>query len=146
MGYIKVNSGHVRAIFACGKMLFTTHGDFKIRVWDISLRESFRPKKITTLPQRNPLMLFSKKNIQQHREHISCIAYNHDDKLLYTGSWDRTLKAWKINEKHCVDLFAAHKGHINAIVINQEDGCVFTCSSDGSVKFGEGFLVKVLIF
>ncbi|PON46900.1 Guanine nucleotide-binding protein, beta subunit [Parasponia andersonii] len=142
MGYIKANSGHVRAIFAYGKMLFTTHGDFKIRVWDVSSRETLRPKKITTLPQRNPLMLFSKKNVQQHREHISCIAYNHDDKLLYTGSWDKTIKAWKINEKRCVDSFVAHEGHINAIVINQEDGCVFTCSSDGSVKiwrrvFGE---------
>ncbi|KAL5575194.1 hypothetical protein UlMin_016893 [Ulmus minor] len=143
MGYIKANSGQVRAIFAYGKMLFTTHGDFKIRVWDVSCTESFKPKKMATLPQRNPLMLFSKnKNTQQHREYISCIAYNHDDRLLYTGSWDKTVKAWKVNEKRCVDSFIAHEGHINAIVINHEDGCVFTCSSDGSVKiwrrvFGE---------
>ncbi|PRQ51001.1 putative [Myosin heavy-chain] kinase transcription factor WD40-like family [Rosa chinensis] len=143
IGYIKATSGQVRAILAYGKMLFTTHGDCKIRVWDASSTENFRPKKITSLPQRNRFSnLFSKKSSQQHNDHISCLAYNKEDKLLYTGSWDKSVKAWKINEKRCVDSFIAHEGHVNGIVINQEDGCVFTCSSDGSVKiwrrvFGE---------
>ncbi|PQQ08704.1 protein JINGUBANG [Prunus yedoensis var. nudiflora] len=142
IGYIKAASGQVRAILSSGKMLFTTHGDCKVRIWDASTAENFRPKKITTLPQRNRFLFFSRKSSQQHSDHISCLAYNKEDKLLYTGSWDKTVKAWKINERCCVDSFVAHEGHVNGIVINQEDGCVFTCSSDGSVKiwrrvFGE---------
>lgn len=142
IGYIKAASGQVRAILSSGKMLFTTHGDCKVRIWDASTAENFRPKKITTLPQRNRFLFFSRKSSQQHNDHISCLAYNKEDKLLYTGSWDKTVKAWKINERCCVDSFVAHEGQVNGIVINQEDGCVFTCSSDGSVKiwrrvFGE---------
>ena len=142
MGYIRANSGQVRAILACGRMLFTTHSDCKIRVWNVSITDNFRPKKITTLPQRKSFFLFPRKSTLQHRNIISCLAYNHEERLLYTGSWDRTVKAWNISEKHCVDSFVAHDGHVNAIVINEHDGCVFTCSSDGSVKiwrrvFGE---------
>ncbi|VVA18681.1 PREDICTED: myosin heavy chain kinase [Prunus dulcis] len=142
IGYIKAASGQVRAILSSGKMLFTTHGDCKVRIWDASTAENFRPKKITTLPQRNRFLFLSRKSSQQHNDHISCLAYNKEDKLLYTGSWDKTVKAWKINERCCVDSFVAHEGQVNGIVINQEDGCVFTCSSDGSVKiwrrvFGE---------
>ncbi|ONI15823.1 hypothetical protein PRUPE_3G063300 [Prunus persica] len=139
---MKAASGQVRAILSSGKMLFTTHGDCKVRIWDASTAENFRPKKVTTLPQRNRFLFFSRKSSQQHNDHISCLAYNKEDKLLYTGSWDKTVKAWKINERCCVDSFVAHEGQVNGIVINQEDGCVFTCSSDGSVKiwrrvFGE---------
>ncbi|CAK9161514.1 unnamed protein product [Ilex paraguariensis] len=142
MGYIKAKSGEIRAILAKGKLLFTTHGDYKIRVWDVSLTESFRPKKITTLPRRRSFFSYPRKNIHQHKDYISCIAYNYAENLLYTGSWDKTVKAWKISGRQCVDSFVAHEGHVNAIVINQEDGCVFTCSSDGTVKiwrrvFGE---------
>ncbi|KAF5932064.1 hypothetical protein HYC85_028235 [Camellia sinensis] len=142
MGYIKTNAGEVRAILAYGKLLFTTHGDRKIRVWDVSLKENFRPKKITTLPTRSKFFLYPRKNTNQHKDYISCMAYNHVEKILYTGSWDKTVRAWKVSERRCVDLFLAHEGLVNAIVINQQDGCVFTCSSDGTVKiwrrvFGE---------
>lgn len=134
IGHIKANAGEVRAILAYGRVLFTTHGDFKIRVWNVSIREGFQPKKITSLPRRSSFFLFSRKNGHKHKDHITCMAYNHVEKLLYTGSQDRTVKAWKVSENRCVDSFLAHKGHVNAIVINQQDGCVFTCSSDGTVK------------
>ncbi|XP_059644972.1 protein JINGUBANG-like [Cornus florida] len=133
MGYIKASAGEVRAILAYGKLLFTTHGDRKIRVWDVSLTENFRPKKIATLP-RSSFFLYPRKNSHQHKDYISCTAYNHAEKILYTGSWDKTVKAWKVSERRCIDSFVAHEGHVNAIVVNQEDGCVFTCSSDGTVK------------
>ncbi|KAK8520334.1 hypothetical protein V6N12_004277 [Hibiscus sabdariffa] len=53
---------------------------------------------------------------------------------LYTGSYDRTVKAWRLQDNKCVDTFVVHESKVNAIVVNQDDGCVFTCSSDGSVK------------
>ena len=62
------------------------------------------------------------------------MAYYHAEGILYTGSRDRTVKAWRVSEKQCVDSFVAHEDKVNAMVLNQEDGCLFTCSSDGSVK------------
>ncbi|KAK6153656.1 hypothetical protein DH2020_013295 [Rehmannia glutinosa] len=56
------------------------------------------------------------------------------EQILYTGSWDQTVRVWKISEKKCVDSFLAHEGQVSAIVVDQSDGSVFTCSSDGTVK------------
>uniref|UniRef100_A0A803N7F6 Uncharacterized protein n=1 Tax=Chenopodium quinoa TaxID=63459 RepID=A0A803N7F6_CHEQI len=73
--------------------------------------------------------------------------------ILYTGSFDRTVKAWRINEKKCVDSFIAHGGNINDMVVNQQNGYLITCSSDGTVKmwlrvYGENShaLIRVLVF
>ncbi|CAA3032456.1 myosin heavy chain kinase B-like [Olea europaea subsp. europaea] len=91
MGRIKATIGEIQAILAYWKMLFTTHGDYRIREWDVSLPENFRPKKTVTLPQKKSFFSYLKKNNEQHRDSISCIAYNHEE-LLYTGSWDDTVK------------------------------------------------------
>ncbi|OMO61914.1 hypothetical protein CCACVL1_23154 [Corchorus capsularis] len=136
-GYIKASYGEVRAIFAFGNMLFTTHRDCKIRIWNYTVSDNFRYKKISTLPKRSSfLQLFPKTSSrqQQHKDCVSCMAYYHAEGLLYTGAYDRTVKAWRLLDKKCVDSFLAHESNVNGIVVNQDDGCVFTCSSDGSVK------------
>ncbi|KAL6501975.1 hypothetical protein OROGR_027108 [Orobanche gracilis] len=142
-GYLKSGHGGVRAILAHGNTLFTSHKDRKIRVWDVTggvgaasaALENFQAKQIATLPKNRSIFGFPRTNNgPKHKDCISCMAYNHAAGLLYTGSWDRTVKAWRISDSRCVDSFIAHEDHINAVVLNTDDGCVFTCSSDGSVK------------
>lgn len=53
IGYLRANSGQVPALLAYRRILFTTHSNCKIHIWNVSITEKFRPK-ITTLPQRNP--------------------------------------------------------------------------------------------
>ncbi|XP_021726178.1 protein JINGUBANG-like [Chenopodium quinoa] len=171
-GYIHASSGEVRAMVAHGEVLFTSHKDHKIRVWNMkdcsgnSSSSSFRPRKLTTLPNDShfkkiisrpiaPQIKGTSKPIiiPQHRDTISCMAYYHVEGILYTGSFDRTVKAWRVNEKKCVDSFIAHGGNINDMVVNQQNGYLITCSSDGTVKmwlrvYGENShaLIRVLVF
>lgn len=89
MGFIKASSGQVGAMFACGRMLFTSHGDYRVRIWDVKIGgKKLKPKKISTLPPKRSFLAM--RNIraaqQQHTDLISCLAYNNVDKLLYTGS------------------------------------------------------------
>ncbi|KAJ9183498.1 hypothetical protein P3X46_007343 [Hevea brasiliensis] len=133
-GYLKASSGEVRAILAHGNILFSAHKDHKIRIWNFTVSECYRIRKVSKLPKRSSFRLFSRSNAQQHRDCVSCMAYYHAEGLLYTGSYDRTVKVWKVSDKKCVDSFVAHEDNVNAIVVNQDDGCVFTCSLDGSVK------------
>ncbi|XP_044463698.1 protein JINGUBANG-like [Mangifera indica] len=133
-GCIKTSSGEIRAILAHGNMLFTSHRDCKIRVWSFTVPDTtFKTKKISTMPKRSSFLSL-RTNSQQHKECVSCIAYYRAEGLLYTGSYDRTVKVWRVLDRRCVDSFVAHESNINALVVNQDDGCVFTCSSDGSVK------------
>ncbi|PIN23032.1 WD40 repeat-containing protein [Handroanthus impetiginosus] len=135
-GYFKSRYGEVRAILAHGNTLFTAHKDCKVRVISVTgTPENFQAKKITTLPKNRAIFMFPRKNYTpKHKDCISCMAYNHAEGLLYTGSWDRTVKVWRVSDNRCVDSFTAHEDRINGIALNQDDGCVFTCSSDGSVK------------
>ncbi|KAL8063333.1 hypothetical protein ABFX02_01G021300 [Erythranthe guttata] len=134
-GCFKSTSGEVRAILARGNMLFTSHKDRKVRVWNITAApENFQAKKLTNLPRNRSIFKFPSGGNNRHKDCISCMAYNHAEGLLYTGSYDRTVKVWRISDSRCVDSIAAHDDLINAVVVNQDDGCVFTCSSDGSVK------------
>ncbi|KAF3446045.1 hypothetical protein FNV43_RR11223 [Rhamnella rubrinervis] len=136
---IKSTAGDIRAMLVHGNMLFAANKDHKIRMWNFTaVSDSFRFKKVSSFPRRSSSipLLFSRTNNQQrqHKDCVSCLAYYHAGGLLYTGSYDRTVKAWRVSNAKCVDSFVAHEDKVNAIVVNQDDGCVFTCSSDGSVK------------
>jgi COMPASS component SWD3 len=75
-GCLKANSGEIRAMFAYGNMLFTTHKDHKILVWNFTVSDSFRFNKVSTLPRRGSFLLYLKRtNTHKHKDCISCIAY-----------------------------------------------------------------------
>ncbi|XP_010668327.2 protein JINGUBANG isoform X1 [Beta vulgaris subsp. vulgaris] len=146
-GYIQARCGEVRAMLAYDDMLFTSHKDHKLRIWNLRFfNGNFRARKVITLPSSShfknficrsvspPHRLTSKPVNPQHKDIISCMAYYHVEGILYTGSFDRTIKTWKLTEKKCVDSFIAHGDHINDMVVNQQNGSLFTCSSDGTVK------------
>lgn len=134
-GHLRASYGDVRAILAYSNMLFSTHKDYKIRIWNFAVSETFKSKKVGTLPRKTSLLSFHKsKHTPKHRDSVTCLAYYHSEGLLYSGSHDRTVKAWRVSDTKCVDSFVAHGDNINSILVNQDDGCLFTCSSDGSVK------------
>lgn len=140
-GLLKSTSGEVRAILAHGDTLFTSHKDLKIRVWNFAVvSNSFLFKKLSSIPKKRrssfpSLFSISKPKLaERHKDCISCLAYYHAEGLLYTGSYDRTVKAWRVATQKCVDSFLAHEDNVTGILVNQDDGCVFTCSTDGSVK------------
>ncbi|KAL6985431.1 hypothetical protein U1Q18_018805 [Sarracenia purpurea var. burkii] len=137
-GYLKASSGEVRAMLAYGTTLFTSHRDFKVRIWDVGSPESFfRPKQVATIPRKSSFPWFPAGvtgRRYHHKDCVSCMAYYQAEGILYTGSWDKTVKAWRVSDSRCVDSFTAHDDIVNSVVVNQEDGCVFTCSSDGSVR------------
>ncbi|WOG85655.1 hypothetical protein DCAR_0104846 [Daucus carota subsp. sativus] len=133
-GYLKASCGSVRAMLAYGNVLFTSHKDFKIRTWIVTVSDNFKAKKISTLPRRNSLFTFSRRTSEGHKDYISCMAYYNAEGLLYTGSWDKTVKVWRVWDNLCVDTFLAHDDNVNAVVVNQDDGVLFTCSCDGSIK------------
>ncbi|KAG6608090.1 Protein JINGUBANG, partial [Cucurbita argyrosperma subsp. sororia] len=134
-GYLKAAAGGVWAIAAYGNMLFTSHRDSRIRVWNFTASHNLTSKKLCSLPKRTSFLLFSKtETTHLHKDTISCMAYYHAQDLLYTASHDKTVKAWRISDRKCVDSFLAHEDKVNSITVNKNDGCLFTCSSDGTVK------------
>ncbi|KAI3503959.1 hypothetical protein L1887_32480 [Cichorium endivia] len=69
----------------------------------------------------------------KHYNAVACMSLDEEQGLLYSGSWDRTMKVWRISDSKCLESVNAHEDAINFIVVGF-DGLVFTGSADGTVK------------
>ncbi|OVA10857.1 WD40 repeat [Macleaya cordata] len=142
----KSNSGLVKAIVIAGEKIFTGHQDGKIRVWKVSAKNPKIHKRVGTLPKLKDFIKSSMNpsnyvEVRRHRnaiwikhfDAISCLSLNEDQGLLYSGSWDKTLKVWRVSDFKCLESINAHDDAVNSVVAGF-DGMVFTGSADGTVK------------
>ncbi|KAK8938788.1 Guanine nucleotide-binding protein subunit beta-like protein [Platanthera zijinensis] len=148
----KSSSGLVKAIvISSNGHIFTGHQDGKIRIWEkISQKKSHLHKRVGSLPRLkdhfksaiNLSNIFDSRRRRRrhntagwirHTDAVSCLALDENNGLLYSGSWDRTLKIWRVSDCRCLESLNAHEDAVNAVVIGF-DGFVFTGSSDGTVK------------
>ncbi|KAL8140829.1 hypothetical protein V2J09_006850 [Rumex salicifolius] len=141
------SSGLVKSIAFDGESgnVFTAHQDHRIRVW--KLKRSKRHRLVKTLPTlKDRLCRFAiPKNYVVVRRHKRRLWIEHNDAvsglaandgLLYSVSWDRTLKVWKASESKCMEsVLGAHDDAINAVEASTAgDGAVYTASADGTIK------------
>ncbi|XP_072956534.1 protein JINGUBANG-like [Typha angustifolia] len=144
----KSSSGLVKSIVVSSdaRRVFSGHQDGKVRVWSPSPKDHTSYKRVSTLPRLKDIL---KASIHpsaalrrkrrggaawiRHGDAISCLCLSADESLLYSGSWDRTIKAWRLADSRCVDSMAAHDDAVNAVA-EAFDGLVFSGSADGTVK------------
>ncbi|KAL0450268.1 UNVERIFIED_CONTAM: protein JINGUBANG [Sesamum latifolium] len=53
--------------------------------------------------------------------------------MLYSASWDKTIKVWRISDSKCLESINAHDDAVNSVIAGF-DGLVFTGSADGTIK------------
>lgn len=139
-------SGLVKSIAFIEKRIFTAHQDCKIRVWQIT--SSKKHQLISTLPtikDRLSRCVLPKNYVQvrrhkqklwiEHVDTVSGLAVNIEG-LIYSISWDKSFKIWRMSDLRCLESVKAHSDAINAIVVCV-NGLVYTASSDGSIKVWE---------
>ena len=75
----------------------------------------------------------SKAKKAKHYDAVSSLSLDEEHGLLYSGSWDKTVKVWSVSDSRCLESIEAHVDAVNAVVA--AFGCyVFTGSADGTVK------------
>jgi WD40 repeat protein len=149
------NGGSVKALAAAGGRVFSAHQDGRVRVWRVSRRSRSENafKLVAALPTARDYLgrVFRQASYVQttarrshrrlwieHADSISCLAVAatvHDAALLYSGSWDRTLKVWRIADLKCLESIRAHDDAVNAVAADA--GVVYSASADGRVKAWE---------
>ncbi|XP_049389152.1 protein JINGUBANG [Solanum stenotomum] len=142
----KCQSGLVKAIVVYGDKIFTGHQDGKIRVWKFLGKKRKAYKRVGSLPTVRDYLKSSinpkayvevrrNRNVPwiKHFDAVSCMSLDKERGLLYSGSWDKTLKVWRLSDSKCLESINAHQDAINSVVVGF-DGLVFTGSADGTVK------------
>ncbi|KAK4782078.1 hypothetical protein SAY86_016180 [Trapa natans] len=142
----KSSSGLVKAIIVSDGKIFTGHQDGKIRVWKVSPKAPSIHKRAGTLPTLKDIFKSSinpsnyievrKKRTAlwiKHSDAVSCLSLSDDGSSLYSASWDRTIKVWRLSDSKCLESIKAHDDAVNSVVATA-DGLVFSGSADGTVK------------
>ncbi|KAL2498421.1 Transducin/WD40 repeat-like superfamily protein [Abeliophyllum distichum] len=89
--------------------------------------EKFKPSSYVEV-KRNRTTLWIK-----HVDAISCLSIDQEEGLLYSASWDKTFKVWRIGISNCIESIKAHDDAVNSLVASV-DGTIYTGSADGTVK------------
>ncbi|WOK91667.1 WD repeat-containing protein 86-like [Canna indica] len=142
----KSSSGFVKTIVVAGDRIFTGHQDGKIRVWARSSKNPTVHKHVGTLPR---LKDFLKSSINpsdyvevrrqrrtvwlRHFDAVSCLSLDQESGILYSGSWDKTVKVWRISDSKCLESFKVHDDAVNSMATGF-GGILFTGSADGTLK------------
>lgn len=153
-GCFKAGSGSVKALLIARSYVFSAHQDQKIRVWHRSRKNSGACRRVGTLPTMKDRMLSSmdpENYVEVRRHHsalwikhtdaISSLAYNEERGALYSGSWDKTVKMWRMRDWKCVESIVAHDDAVSSVAV-AEDGLLFTGSADSTVKVWTPILEK----
>ncbi|KAK9128875.1 hypothetical protein Syun_017672 [Stephania yunnanensis] len=135
--------GSVKALVTIGNKVFTAHQDSRIRVWKVSRSSENVFRLVATMPTRKDYLgkFMKQSNYVQTRRHhkhlwiehadsISCLAVSKG--FIYSGSWDKTLKVWRVSDLKCLESIKAHDDAINGLVQNK--GLVYSASADGKIK------------
>ena len=109
------NYGAVKAITVVGDKIFGAHKDHKIRVWKVSQKSDHHDKLICTMPSvkdclKNMIRPENYVKVKRHKKSlwikhvdaISSLAATKDGLMLYSASWDRTLKVWRLSQRRFV--------------------------------------------
>ncbi|KAM7475565.1 hypothetical protein LguiB_022808 [Lonicera macranthoides] len=144
---VTAGKGAVKSLVVMADKIFSAHQDHKIRVWKINQENHHKFVHLATLPtlsDRASKFLIPKNHVQvrrhkkstwvHHVDTVSALALSSDESLLYSVSWDRSLKIWGTTDFKCLEsLENAHDDAINAVALSN-DGHVYTGSSDKKIK------------
>ncbi|XVE85194.1 hypothetical protein DITRI_Ditri17bG0072500 [Diplodiscus trichospermus] len=136
------SSGSVKSVEFCNGKIFTAHQDCKIRVWQMTTTK--KHKFLTALPTVSDRLrrFILPKNYVNVRRHVKRLWIKHADAvtglavskgLIYSVSWDKTLKIWRASDVRCYQSIKAHDDAINAVTASVE-GTVYTGSADRRIR------------
>eukprot|EP01012_Entosiphon_sulcatum_P049731 TRINITY_DN68417_c0_g1_i1.p1 TRINITY_DN68417_c0_g1~~TRINITY_DN68417_c0_g1_i1.p1 ORF type:complete len:388 (-),score=36.52 TRINITY_DN68417_c0_g1_i1:132-1295(-) len=85
---------------------------------------------LASVEQQNKNTLQCRRSLTGHRNVIRCVVAS--DAFIITGSWDKKIKVWSLEDFSCVKTVDAHAGSVTGLCI-----CgpfLFSCSEDKSIK------------
>ncbi|XP_053413860.1 transducin beta-like protein 3 isoform X2 [Nycticebus coucang] len=129
-------SGHTHSVgtICCSRLkesfLVTGSQDCTVKLWP--LPEALLSK--STAPDSSPVLLQAQTTQRCHEKDINSVAVAPNDKLLATGSQDRTAKLWALPQCQLLGVFSGHRRGLWCVQFSPMDQVLATASADGTIK------------
>ncbi|XP_059204827.1 transducin beta-like protein 3 [Centropristis striata] len=129
-------SSHTNAVgsISCSRMKasFVVSGsqDCTLKVWDL-------PADLSTTGEDDMHQLTPRATEKAHDKDVNSVAVSPNDKLLASGSQDRTAKLWSLAAEGSVALLGVFRGHrrgVWAVCFSPVDQVLASSSADGATK------------
>jgi len=129
-------SGHTHSVgtICCSRLketfLVTGSQDCTVKVWPVP--EALLSKGAA--PEGSLVLLQAQATQRCHDKDINSVAVAPNDKLLATGSQDRTAKLWALPQCQLLGVFSGHRRGLWCVQFSPTDQVLATASADGTVK------------
>ncbi|CAG8521953.1 11221_t:CDS:10, partial [Cetraspora pellucida] len=108
------------------KFCLTGSQDRTIKYWDLSHLDRSRPDE-----NFRPKVLYTNK---AHDKDINSIAVAPNDKIFATGSQDKSVKIWSVNDGKLLGTCSGHKRGVWSVQFSPVDQTIVTSSGDKTIK------------
>eukprot|EP00467_Chlorarachnion_reptans_P000590 CAMPEP_0114494404 /NCGR_PEP_ID=MMETSP0109-20121206/4633_1 /TAXON_ID=29199 /ORGANISM="Chlorarachnion reptans, Strain CCCM449" /LENGTH=1022 /DNA_ID=CAMNT_0001671437 /DNA_START=96 /DNA_END=3164 /DNA_ORIENTATION=- len=143
---VAVFKGHTKAISsicacrrATSSFFISCSRDTTMKLWDFSpLRKRQKKAKRVSSGEDSKLApkLFRKaqNGVVSHEKDVNCVAVSLDDRIIATGSSDRTVKLWSAPDLSYLATLKGHKRGVWTVAFSDVDKVVCSGSGDQTIK------------
>jgi len=134
--------GHTEAVGAVGfakrgnlESTFFVSGskDKTLKLWEIRFTQASSSAKESN-DIRNSISSKARFTQKAHEKDINSLAVSPDDKIVASGSQDKTIKLWNTQDLSLLSVLKGHKRGIWCVVFSPVDKCLASASSDRTIK------------
>ena len=100
----------------------------RFKAWGIELSAEFfkkRFKDLLSLPSGTQIA-----TLQGHTDVVRCLIVHNN--LLYSGSWDRTIRAWNLDTNECITALQGHTSHVYCLIVH--NNILYSGSGDKTIR------------
>ena len=76
-----------------------------------------------------------------HTAPVLSLALSPDGTLLYSGSYDQTIRVWSTADWHCLRVLKGHGGGVRALAVAPDGSALYSAAADNTIRVSRSCLL-----